>query len=172
MPPCAFSNLLRLQVKSRLWVRSLLEIPRTDIEISSKLVARVITIIFKKTYDTYHNNNGTSNFINESNCFSLATLCSKVTKLPYGVNPAYLGHRTHLVTTQVNAPTSPSPPSAPTTTTPPPTTKLYHLTFQVLALEPPEAGSIPLWILILAILAGLLFLSILTAILYKLGFFR
>ena len=54
----------------------------------------------------------------------------------------------------------------------PPPTKLYHLTFQVLALEPPEAGSIPLWILILAILAGLLFLSILTAILYKLGFFR
>ena len=113
-----------------------------------------------------------TNFINESNCFSLATICSKVTKLPYGVNPAYLGHRTHLVTTQVNAPTSPPPPSAPTTTTPPPPTKLYHLTFQVLALEPPEAGSIPLWILILAILAGLLFLSILTAILYKLGFFR
>ena len=111
-----------------------------------------------------------TNFINESNCFSLATICSKVTKLPYGVNPAYLGHRTHLVTTQVNAPTSPPPPSAPTKTTPP--TKLYHLTFQVLALEPPEAGSIPLWILILAILAGLLFLSILTAILYKLGFFR
>ena len=39
-----------------------------------------------------------SNFINESNCFSLTTTCSKVTKLPYGVNPAYLGHRTHLVT--------------------------------------------------------------------------
>ena len=113
-----------------------------------------------------------SNFIKWSNWFSLATICSKVTKLPYGVNPAYLGHRTHLVTTQVNAPTSPSPPSAPTKTTPPPPTKLYHLTFQVLALEPPEAGSIPLWILILAILAGLLFLSILTAILYKLGFFR
>ena len=172
LPPCVVSNLLLLQVKSRLWVRSLLEIPRTDIEISSKLVARVIIIIFKKTFDTDHNNNGTSNFIKWSNCFSLTTLCSKVTKLPYGVNPAYLGHRTHLVTTQVNAPTSPPPPSAPTTTAPPPPTKLYHLTFQVLALEPPEAGSIPLWILILAILAGLLFLSILTAILYKLGFFR
>jgi len=103
--PLAKKQFTLFKVKSRLWVRSLLEIPRTDIEISSKLVARV-------------------------------------TKLPYGVNPAYLGHRTHLVTTQV------------------------------LALEPPEAGSIPLWILILAILAGLLFLSILTAILYKLGFFR
>ena len=42
----------------------------------------------------------------------------------------------------------------------------------MLALEPPEAGSVPLWILILAILAGLLFLSLLTAILYKLGFFQ
>ena len=49
---------------------------------------------------------------------------------------------------------------------------LHPVPTQVLALEPPEAGSIPLWILILAILAGLLFLSLLTFILYKLGFFQ
>ena len=96
-----------LQVKSRLWVRSLLEIPRTDIEISSKLVTRVIffiniiiiiiifviiiiyviIIIFVIIF----------RFCSLSN-----EVCSlQVTKLPYGVNPAYLGHRTHLVTTQV-----------------------------------------------------------------------
>ena len=64
--PLAKKQFVLFRIKSRLWVRSLLEIPRTDIEISSKLVTRV-------------------------------------TKLPYGVNPAYLGHRTHLVTTQVPA---------------------------------------------------------------------
>ena len=52
------------KVKSRLWVRTLNEIQRNDIEISSKLVSRV-------------------------------------TKLPYGVNPSYLGYQTHVVTTQV-----------------------------------------------------------------------
>lgn len=52
------------KVRSRLWVRSLEQVPRNDIEISSKLVTRV-------------------------------------TQLPYGVNPSYLGHRVHLVTTQV-----------------------------------------------------------------------
>ena len=51
-------------VKSRLWVRTLNEIQRNDIEISSKLVSRV-------------------------------------TKLPYGVNPSYLGYQTHVVTTEV-----------------------------------------------------------------------
>ena len=54
------------KVKSRLWVRTLNEIQRNDIDISSKLVARV-------------------------------------TKLPYGVNPAYLGYQTHVVTTQVRS---------------------------------------------------------------------
>ena len=44
--------------------------------------------------------------------------------------------------------------------------------FQVLAHDLPVSGSIPLWILILAILAGFLFLSLLTYILYKLGFFQ
>ena len=67
--PLAKKQFTLFKIKSRLWVRSLLEIPRTDIEISSKLVTRV-------------------------------------TKLPYGVNPAYLGHRTHLVTTQVTLITS------------------------------------------------------------------
>ena len=43
---------------------------------------------------------------------------------------------------------------------------------QVLSLEAGEAGSIPLWILILAIIAGLLFLGLLTAILHRLGFFK
>ena len=52
------------KLKSRLWVRTLNEIQRKDIEISSKLVSRV-------------------------------------TKLPYGVNPSYLGYQTHVVTTQV-----------------------------------------------------------------------
>ena len=42
----------------------------------------------------------------------------------------------------------------------------------MLSLEVGEAGSIPLWILILAILAGLLFLAILTFILHRLGFFK
>jgi hypothetical protein len=42
----------------------------------------------------------------------------------------------------------------------------------VLAIVAPEAGSIPLWILILAIVAGLLFLSLLTYILHRLGFFK
>ena len=44
--------------------------------------------------------------------------------------------------------------------------------FQVLAHDLPSSGNIPLWILILAILAGFLFLSLLTFILYKLGFFQ
>ena len=69
-------------------------------------------------------------------------LVSRVTKLPYGVNPEYLGFKTH------------------------------HVTTQVLSLEQGEPASIPLWILILAILAGLLFLSLLTCILHKLGFFQ
>jgi hypothetical protein len=30
-------------------------------------------------------------------------LTGRVTRLPYGVNPAYLGHRSHLVTTQVSS---------------------------------------------------------------------
>ena len=42
----------------------------------------------------------------------------------------------------------------------------------MLAHDLPVSGSIPLWILILAILAGFLFLSLLTYILYKLGFFQ
>jgi len=69
-------------------------------------------------------------------------LVAQVTSLPYGVSPTYLGYKTHIVTTQVLA--------------------------QKLA----DASSIPLWILILAILAGFLFLSLVTFILYKLGFFR
>merc|ERR1712233_303265 len=44
--------------------------------------------------------------------------------------------------------------------------------FQVLAHDVPVSASIPMWILILAILAGFLFLSLLTFILYKLGFFQ
>ena len=42
----------------------------------------------------------------------------------------------------------------------------------MLAHDLPVSASIPLWILILAILAGFLFLSLLTFILYKLGFFQ
>jgi hypothetical protein len=41
-----------------------------------------------------------------------------------------------------------------------------------MAVVPPEAGTIPLWILVLAIVAGLLFLSLLTYILHRLGFFK
>jgi len=103
--PLAKKEFTLFKVKSRLWVRTLNEIQRNDIEISSKLVSRV-------------------------------------TKLPYGVNPSYLGYQTHVVTTQV------------------------------LAHDLPVSGNIPLWILILAILAGFLFLSLLTYILYKLGFFQ
>merc|ERR1719384_1790168 len=103
--PLAKKEFTLFKIKSRLWVRTLNEIQRTDIEISSKLVSRV-------------------------------------TKLPYGVNPSYLGYQTHVVTTQV------------------------------LAHDLPSSGNIPLWILILAILAGFLFLSLLTFILYKLGFFQ
>jgi len=103
--PLAKKEFTLFKIKSRLWVRTLNEIQRNDIEISSKLVSRV-------------------------------------TKLPYGVNPSYLGYQTHVVTTQV------------------------------LAHDLPVSGSIPLWILILAILAGFLFLSLLTYILYKLGFFQ
>merc|ERR1719471_190059 len=103
--PLAKKEFTLFKVKSRLWVRTLNEIQRNDIEISSKLVSRV-------------------------------------TKLPYGVNPSYLGYQTHVVTTQV------------------------------LAHDMPVSASIPMWILILAILAGFLFLSLLTFILYKLGFFQ
>ena len=62
--PLAKREFTLFKVKSRLWVRTLNEIQRKDIEISSKLVSRV-------------------------------------TKLPYGVNPSYLGYQTHVVTTQV-----------------------------------------------------------------------
>ena len=62
--PLAKKEFTLFKVKSRLWVRTLNEIQRSDIEISSKLVSRV-------------------------------------TKLPYGVNPSYLGYKTHVVTTQV-----------------------------------------------------------------------
>ena len=62
--PLAKKEFTLFKVKSRLWVRTLNEIQRNDIEISSKLVSRV-------------------------------------TKLPYGVNPSYLGYQTHVVTTQV-----------------------------------------------------------------------
>lgn len=64
--PLAKKEFTLFKVKSRLWVRTLNEIQRNDIEISSKLVSRV-------------------------------------TKLPYGVNPSYLGYQTHVVTTQVTA---------------------------------------------------------------------
>ena len=64
--PLAKKEFTLFKVKSRLWVRTLNEIQRNDIEISSKLVSRV-------------------------------------TKLPYGVNPSYLGYQTHVVTTQVGA---------------------------------------------------------------------
>ena len=42
----------------------------------------------------------------------------------------------------------------------------------MLAHDLPGAASIPMWIIILAILAGFLFLSLLIFILYKLGFFQ
>ena len=113
-------------VKSRLWVRTLNEIQRNDIEISSKLVSRV-------------------------------------TKLPYGVNPSYLGYQTHVVTTQVRL-VQRTPLAG--------FNECFHVGVQVLAHDLPSAGNIPLWILILAILAGFLFLSLLTFILYKLGFFQ
>ena len=51
-------------------------------------------------------------------------------------------------------------------------TILMMMMIQVLSLEIGEVGSIPLWILVLAILAGLLFLSLLTFILHRLGFFN
>merc|ERR1711976_146211 len=79
--PLAKKEFTLFKVKSRLWVRTLNEIQRNDIEISSKLVSRV-------------------------------------TKLPYGVNPSYLGYQTHVVTTQV------------------------------LAHDVPVSASIPMWILI------------------------
>ena len=63
--PLAKKEFTLFKIKSRLWVRTLNEIQRSDIEISSKLVSRV-------------------------------------TKLPYGVNPSYLGYKTHVVTTQVS----------------------------------------------------------------------
>ena len=103
--PLAKRSYTLIRLRSHLWVRSLDNIKRNDVEISSKLVSRVI-------------------------------------KLPYGVNPEYLGFKSH------------------------------HVTTQVLSLEQGEPASIPLWILILAILAGLLFLSLLTCILHKLGFFQ
>jgi hypothetical protein len=64
--PLAKRQFTLFKVRSRLWVRTLERVERTDLEISSKLAARV-------------------------------------TRLPYGVNPAYLGHRSHLVTTQVSS---------------------------------------------------------------------
>ena len=42
----------------------------------------------------------------------------------------------------------------------------------MLAHDLPGSASIPMWIIILAILAGFLFLSLLIFILYKLGFFQ
>ena len=42
----------------------------------------------------------------------------------------------------------------------------------MLAHDLPGAASIPMWIIILAVLAGFLFLSLLIFILYKLGFFQ
>ena len=111
-------------------------------------------------------------------------LVTRVTKLPYGVDPSYLGYQTHVVTTQVRPGVSGNSeiyivPS----TRRLPTKQLKRLCYaalynqlptftQVLAHDLPVSASIPLWILILAILAGFLFLSLLTFILYKLGFFQ
>ena len=137
--PLAKKEYTLFKIKSRLWVRTLNEIQRNDIEISSKLVSRV-------------------------------------TKLPYGVNPSYLGYQTHVVTTQVG--TNLHSNTQHTTVSHNVLfciqTKLsnYKIPFQVLAHDVPVSGAIPMWILILAILAGFLFLSLLTFILYKLGFFQ
>ena len=136
--PLAKKEFTLFKVKSRLWVRTLNEIQRNDIEISSKLVSRV-------------------------------------TKLPYGVNPSYLGYQTHVVTTQVGLHLhSNTQRTLMQQFCDPQQHKLSNnkISFQVLAHDMPVSASIPMWILILAILAGFLFLSLLTFILYKLGFFQ
>lgn len=69
-------------------------------------------------------------------------MVSVVTKLPYDVDPSYLPPEVMVVTTQVHT----------------------------IGLEKP--GPIPLWIIILAVVGGLVLLSLLALLLYKCGFFK
>jgi hypothetical protein len=69
---------------------------------------------------------------------------ARIAELPHGVDPSYLGVRTHTVTSRVVA-------------------------VQGDFLEGPE---VPIWILLLAILAGLIFLALLSFVLWRFGFFN
>ncbi|XP_015914570.1 integrin alpha-PS2 [Parasteatoda tepidariorum] len=70
-------------------------------------------------------------------------LVSRVTALPHGVDPTYLGYKALFVTTKVDPET---------------VTHQFHM--------------IPWWILILSVSVGLLILGLLALVLWQLGFFR
>ena len=70
-------------------------------------------------------------------------LVAQVSELPHKVDPSYLGVKTFTVTTRV-----------------------------VSLQDFGEAGEVPFWILLLAILAGLIFLAIVCFCLWHFGFFR
>ena len=70
-------------------------------------------------------------------------MVARVSQLPHGVDPTYLGFKTFTVTSRV-----------------------------ISINEYADGGDIPIWILLLAILAGLLFLAILSFFLWHFGFFR
>ncbi len=71
-------------------------------------------------------------------------LVSKITKLPHNVDPGYLGIKSFSVTSHV-----------------------ISVSGDYL-----EGKAIPLWILLLAILAGLIFLALVSLVLWHFGFFR
>ena len=75
-------------------------------------------------------------------------MVARISELPHRVDPSYLGLKTFTVTSRVVALNASGD------------------------LGGVGGLGIPLWILLLAILAGLLFLALLSFILYRFGFFR
>ena len=75
--------------------------------------------------------------------FFLQRLVARIAELPHGVDPSYLGVRTHTVTSRV-----------------------------VAVQDFNEGPDVPIWILLVAILAGLLFLALLSFVLWRFGFFQ
>ena len=68
---------------------------------------------------------------------------ARIAELPHGVDPSYLGVRTYSVTSRV-----------------------------VAVQDFSEGPNVPIWILLLAILAGLIVLGLLSFVLWHFGFFQ
>ncbi|KAG8178041.1 hypothetical protein JTE90_022924 [Oedothorax gibbosus] len=105
----------------------------SNLEKGDHVIISIRSRLWRETYNTF----GLSEIQTSSK------LVTRITQLPYGVDPSYLPYKVHVVTTKVS---------------------LLDVSF--------APYMIPWWIIILAICCGLLLLALLALLLWKLGFFK